>query len=278
MPELPEVETVRTALETATVGKTISAVCTSGKRMRWPIPENIAALIQYGEITALRRRGKYVLMDIRDKQGQALVMLIHLGMSGSVRIYDSEKPEAAKHDHMILDLSDGARIVLNDPRRFGGVDIMPAENHAQHPLLARMGIEPLGNRLDGAFLKEALTGKTVSIKAALLDQRIIAGIGNIYASEACFLAGIHPGRKAGRISLKRCEALAEAIRDVLQAAIAAGGTSLRDHIQPGGDIGYFARALQVYGRSGEDCTECGSQIKEMRQTGRSTYYCPQCQH
>ena len=282
MPELPEVETVRAALDTAARGQAISGVSISGKKMRWPIPKDIDKRISGGEITGLRRRGKYILLDIARPIHQAqVVMLIHLGMSGSVRIYDraSGRLSPKPHDHMVVDLAGGVQIVLNDPRRFGGVCLMASAAEATHPLLANMGIEPLGNRLDGRFLRAAFSNRTTSVKAALLDQRIIAGIGNIYASEACYLAAIHPARKAGRIGEARCQALADAIRQVLQAAIRAGGTSLRDHVQPGGEIGYFVQQLSTYGREGEPCLRCKTiPIRMIRQAGRATYYCPHCQH
>ena len=278
MPELPEVETVRTALDEAARGEVIARVGISGKKMRWPIPADIEKQIAGGKISALRRRGKYILIDI-DKGGATRVMLIHLGMSGSVRIYPQhdKAPAPDKHDHMVIDLVAGQRLVLNDPRRFGGVDVMPPQAELKHPLLAQMGIEPLGNRLDGEFMHAAMKAKATPIKTALLDQRIIAGIGNIYASEALFLAGIHPSRKAGRISRGRFDRLARAIREVLEAAIRAGGTSLRDHVQPGGEIGYFIQELNVYGRDAAPCPVCKTAIRMIRQSGRASYYCPQCQ-
>lgn len=278
MPELPEVETVRTAIDEAARGDTIMKVGISGKKMRWPIPADIEKQIAGGKISALRRRGKYILVDI-DTGKTGLVMLIHLGMSGSVRIYPHQEkaPAPEKHDHMVIDLNSGQRLILNDPRRFGGVDLMAPLEEGKHPLLAQMGIEPLGNRLDGAFMHAAMKAKATPIKTALLDQRIIAGIGNIYASEALYLAGIHPARKAGRISRGRYDDLARGIREVLEAAIRAGGTSLRDHVQPGGEIGYFIQELNVYGRDGAACPSCDATIRMIRQSGRASYYCPQCQ-
>ena len=278
MPELPEVETVRTAIDEAACGDTIMKVNISGKKMRWPIPADIERQIGGGKITALRRRGKYILIDIETENG-GLVMLIHLGMSGSVRIYPhhDKAPAPEKHDHMVIDLLSGQRLILNDPRRFGGVDLLLPREEGKHPLLKQMGIEPLGNRLDGEFMHAAMKAKATPIKTALLDQRIIAGIGNIYASEALFLAGIHPARKAGRISRGRCDDLARTIREVLAAAIREGGTSLRDHVQPGGEIGYFVQKLNVYGRDGAICPSCDATIRMIRQSGRASYYCPQCQ-
>ena len=280
MPELPEVETVRRALEEQALGAEIRDVGTSGKAMRWPVPGDLGAKIRGGRLAGFRRRGKYILVDIggAGRDGEDRVMLVHLGMSGSVRIHPKgARPEPRKHDHLTLGLGGGQRVVLNDPRRFGGVDLMAPGSEPEHKLLRGMGIEPLGNELDGAFLHAAAKGRTSSVKAMLLDQRIVAGIGNIYASEALFDAGISPLRKAGRIGEGRCGALASAIRDVLLRAIGAGGTSLRDHVQPGGDIGYFARELRVYGREGEPCVACGGPVRQARQAGRASFYCPRCQ-
>ena len=280
MPELPEVETVRRALEEMATGSRIESVKTSGKAMRWPIPEDIGKRVGGGRFAGFRRRGKYILADIGQDGGRdGQVMLVHLGMSGSVRIHPpGGRWEARKHDHLILGLGDGQRVVLNDPRRFGGVDLLAPGSEPDHKLIRGMGIEPLGNELDGAYLHARARGRKSAIKAMLLDQRVVAGIGNIYASEALFDAGISPLARAGRISLRRFETLAGTVRAVLLRAIDAGGTSLRDHIQPGGEIGYFARELRVYGREGDPCTRCGSPVRQVRQTGRSSFYCPRCQH
>jgi formamidopyrimidine-DNA glycosylase len=277
MPELPEVETVRTAINETVSGDRINTVNISNKKMRWPIPTTIHERVAGAMLKAARRRGKYILIDITTQQSD-IVMLIHLGMSGSIRIYDRVQDAGAKgqHDHMLVDFTSGKRLVLTDPRRFGGVDLTTPEQEAAHPLLKNMGIEPLGNRLDGDFLRQALKGKKTSIKNALLDQRILAGIGNIYATEALFLASIHPARKAGQISTERYHDLAQSIRQVLETAIRAGGTSLRDHVQPGGEIGYFTQELSVYGR--EACPHCATLVRRIRQSGRASYYCPQCQH
>ena len=281
MPELPEVETVRRALEDAALGAVVRSVETSGQAMRWPIPGDLGERIGGGRLAGFRRRGKYILVDIEGGGGPAAdrVMLVHLGMSGSVRIHPpGARAEPRKHDHMALDLLDGQRVVLNDPRRFGGVDLMRPGSEPDHRLLSGMGIEPLGNELDGAFLHAAAKGRRTSVKAMLLDQRVVAGIGNIYASEALFDARISPLRKAGRIGAGRFAALAAAVREVLLRAIDAGGTSLRDHVQPGGEIGYFARELRVYGRGGAPCPACGAPVRQARQAGRASFYCPRCQH
>ena len=302
MPELPEVETVRTAMESQMQGLLIRKVIISDKRMRWPIPENLPERITGGVIMGVRRRAKYLLIDITSKSGNRQkqpkdeeakktkdwCLLLHLGMSGSVRIYppDHHPPQPQKHDHLIIwagqdqnhDHAGASTImVLNDPRRFGGAQLILRQDQDQHPLLRTLGAEPLGNQWNGAALMTAIKGRKTSIKAALLDQQVVSGIGNIYASEALYQAGISPKRQAGNISKARIETLTGAVKDVLRRAIAAGGTSLRDHVQPGGEIGYFVQKLHVYGREGEACHQCKTPIKMIRQSGRSSFYCPQCQ-
>ena len=307
MPELPEVETVRTAIESQMKGLVINKVTISDKKMRWPIPQDLPEQITGGVIMGVRRRAKYLLIDIdmahdkkwmlsgltkenrEEHKGIEWCLLIHLGMSGSVRIYppDHNTPKQQKHDHLII-RSGGhhptkgqdtglTQMVLNDPRRFGGAQLIKRSDQDQHPLLRALGAEPLGNQWNGEALKEALKGRKTSIKAALLDQRVVSGIGNIYASEALHQARISPRRQAGTISKVKAEALSTAVKDVLMRAIASGGTSLRDHVQPGGEIGYFVQKLHVYGREGQACHHCSSTIKLIRQAGRSSFYCPQCQ-
>ena len=281
MPELPEVETVKNAIADAALGGIVTSVWTSGQKMRWPMPENISKVITKAEIIGLKRRGKYIIMDLAKGNQAQYAMIIHLGMSGSMRIYPKALTEQEKkHDHLVAVVEQNGQaqsLVLNDPRRFGGVQITPYGEDENHPLLKNMGVEPLGNALSAAYMAEAFAGKTAPIKSALLDQRVIAGIGNIYASEALFLAKISPKRQAKNVSMAKLEVLNETIRAVLTKAIEAGGTSLRDHIQPGGEIGYFAQQLNVYGREGEDCHECGKPIKMIRQTGRASFYCSSCQ-
>ena len=281
MPELPEVETVKNAIADAALGGIVTSVWTSGQKMRWPMPENISKVITKAEIIGLKRRGKYIIMDLAKGNQAQYAMIIHLGMSGSMRIYPKALTEQEKkHDHLVAVVEQNGQaqsLVLNDPRRFGGVQITPYGEDENHPLLKNMGVEPLGNALSAAYMAEAFAGKTAPIKSALLDQRVIAGIGNIYASEALFLAKISPKRLAKNVSMAKLEVLNETIRAVLTKAIEAGGTSLRDHIQPGGEIGYFAQQLNVYGREGEDCHECGKPIKMIRQTGRASFYCSSCQ-
>ncbi|NBQ83474.1 MAG: bifunctional DNA-formamidopyrimidine glycosylase/DNA-(apurinic or apyrimidinic site) lyase [Alphaproteobacteria bacterium] len=282
MPELPEVETVKRAIADHALGGEIKSVWQSGKTMRWPIPHDIEKQLTGLTILNLRRRGKYILMDCGNGQVALLTMIVHLGMSGSVRIYPKVMtPEQQKHDHLILTIlgqrGEENTVVLNDPRRFGGVQITAFGEDDQHPLIHKMGVEPLGNAFSAIYMKTQFNGKTAPIKSALLDQRIIAGIGNIYASEALYLAGISPKRMAKAISLSRLEGLKDSVQQVLNQAIAAGGTSLRDHVQPGGEIGYFVQQLNVYGKDDQPCPQCQSPIKMIRQTGRASFYCPRCQ-
>lgn len=280
MPELPEVETVKRAIAQAALSHEIADVLVSGQKMRWPIPVTIKEDITGLSIKDVRRRGKYILMDVGMKDVTHTV-IIHLGMSGSVRIYPKENNiEPKKHDHLTIrtsQVNDGVTLVLNDPRRFGGVQIIEAEHAEQHPLLKRLGVEPLGDGLNTDMMVKAFKSKAAPIKAALLDQHIITGIGNIYASEALYRAGISPKRLAKNVSAAKLDLLCMAIKNVLQDAIAQGGTSLRDHVQPGGEIGYFVQSLDVYGRKGEKCKKCSTPVKEIRQSGRASFYCSTCQ-
>ena len=273
MPELPEVETVRRALVPAMEGGRVEFAHIGRPDLRWPLPPRLAERLTGRRFGTLRRRGKFLLLPLDGDE----TMLMHLGMSGSVRIHDSQ-PDIGKHDHMVLNMSgggnDNAWIVFNDPRRFGWIDLYRGDTH---PMLADMGPEPLGNSFSADSLMAALAGRTGPIKTALLNQQIVAGIGNIYACEALFGAGLSPRRKAGTVRGARAERLVTAIRTVLQRAIEDGGTSLRDHVQPGGEIGYFVQRLSVYGRAGEACHECGSEIRAITQSGRSSFYCPACQ-
>ena len=275
MPELPEVETVRRALVPAMEGRRIAAAHIGRPDLRWPLPPDLAARLTGRVVGVLARRGKFLLLALDGDE----TLLMHLGMSGSVRIHATE-PEIGKHDHMVLSIDAGgpdarpAWIVFNDPRRFGWIDLFRGETH---PMLADMGPEPLGNSFSATHLAAALAGRTGPIKTALLNQQIVAGIGNIYACEALFMAGLSPRRKAGTIRGGRAERLTGAIREVLSRAIEDGGTSLRDHVQPGGEIGYFVQRLSVYGREGQACHSCTTTIRSITQSGRSSFYCPACQ-
>ena len=278
MPELPEVETVRRALVPAMQGRKITAAFVGRDDLRWPLPTDLANRITGKQVISLDRRAKYILIRLSGDE----VLLLHLGMSGSVRIHHVP-PHLAKHDHVMFEMarSDATGqptfVVFRDPRRFGWIDLFPANAERQHKLLAHLGPEPLGNAFSPAFLAACLKTRTGPIKTVLLNQTLVAGLGNIYVSEALFRAGISPRRRASSIRGARADRLASAITDTLRAAIADGGTSLRDHVQPGGDIGYFVQRLAVYGRAGKPCLICAAPVKSLVQAGRSSFYCPRCQ-
>lgn len=250
--------------------------------LRWPFPERMAARLTGARVERLRRRSKYILADL--STGETL--LIHLGMSGRMLIsgtplgkFHHDHPAPEKHDHVVLDIEGGARITFNDPRRFGAMDLFATGEDNAHPLLARLGPEPVGNAFNESYLVAALAGKTAPIKAALLDQRIVAGLGNIYVCEVLHRAGISPKRKAGEISSVRVAALVPVIRAVLDEAIASGGSSLKDYRQADGELGYFQHAFRVYDREGAPCPTpgCTGTIRRIVQSGRSSFYCPVCQ-
>ncbi|PAU97168.1 bifunctional DNA-formamidopyrimidine glycosylase/DNA-(apurinic or apyrimidinic site) lyase [Paracoccus salipaludis] len=279
MPELPEVETVRRGLAPHLVGRRIVRVDQRRPDLRWPMPPDLVQVLTGAQVTGLRRRSKYILADL-DRDA---ALLLHLGMSGRVRIegeglgqFHHDPAVLPRHDHLVLTTEDGTTITLNDARRFGAVDLVRSQDH---PLLAALGPEPLDEDFTPARLAAALAGRRTPIKAALLDQRIVAGLGNIYVCEALFRAGIHPTRPAGRIGPDRVARLHAAIREVLWQAIEAGGSSLRDHRQTSGELGYFQHSFRVYGREGQPCPRegCGGTLKRIVQGGRSTWYCPACQ-
>lgn len=280
MPELPEVETVRAGLVPAMQGQVIAHAAVMRAGLRWPFPTNMAARLGGARVLALRRRSKYILADL--STGETL--LIHLGMSGRMTVsgvqmgdFFHDHPAAAKHDHVVLDMQGGARVTFNDARRFGAMDLLDTAAADMHPLLADIGPEPLGNGFNAPYLAGRLAGKSAPIKAALLDQKLVAGLGNIYVCEVLFRAGIAPDTPAREV--KNAGALVAIIRDVLLQAIAAGGSSLRDYRQADGELGYFQHRFAVYGREGQPCVtpNCGHDIARMVQSGRSTFYCPQCQ-
>ncbi|CTQ33459.1 bifunctional DNA-formamidopyrimidine glycosylase/DNA-(apurinic or apyrimidinic site) lyase [Jannaschia rubra] len=282
MPELPEVETVRRGLTPALAGARLSRVEVNRPDLRWPFPEDMAARLTGTAITGLGRRSKYLLMHL--DTGETLI--VHLGMSGRM-VVDDRTPGAfhhpagwlPQHDHVVFHTEAGARVVFNDARRFGAMDLWPTDDIENHWLIAKLGPEPLGNAFHGDHLVQAFGGRKTSVKAALLDQRVVAGLGNIYVSEALHRAGIAPTRKAGRIARPRVAALVPAIRDVLTEAIAAGGSSLRDHRQADGELGYFQHSFRVYDREGRPCPtpDCSGNIRRIVQSGRSTFHCPACQ-
>ncbi len=292
MPELPEVETVRRGLEPAMVGARLIGVDQRRPDLRFPFPEDFSRRLTGRRIEALGRRAKYLLADLDDAE----ILVMHLGMSGSFRIDPPgrrDRPESngqagaknAAHDHVAFDLSTGARIIYNDPRRFGFMLLIARAELSTHPLFRDVGIEPLGNELDGAALAARFAGKSTSLKAAMLDQSLIAGLGNIYVCEALHRAGLSPRRVAGGMARKdggptqRAHVLAQVIREVLEEAVAAGGSSLRDHRQTDGALGYFQHSFRVYDREGRGCQRpgCGGTVRRIVQAGRATFFCGACQ-
>ncbi len=295
MPELPEVETVRRGLQPVMEGARIVSVETRRPDLRFPFPPDFANRLSGRRIISLGRRAKYLTAEI---EGGPL-LICHLGMSGSFRIeaegaastpgdFHHERSKAASHDHVVFHLASPrgkkSKVVFNDPRRFGFMLFADANN--KHPMLADLGVEPTGNTLDGRLLADLLRGRRAPLKAALLDQTLIAGLGNIYVSEALWRAGLSPRRAAGTIAPangkpgERAEKLASAIRSVIADAIEAGGSSLRDYVHADGSLGYFQHSFSVYDREGEPCRKpgCNGTIARIVQSGRSTFYCPICQH
>ncbi|KRE21382.1 5-hydroxymethyluracil DNA glycosylase [Bosea sp. Root483D1] len=293
MPELPEVETVRRGLEPAMLGERFAKVEQNRPNLRFPLPERFAERLTDRRIEALSRRAKYLIADLDD--GQALVM--HLGMSGRFIVeapgtkptepgaYYNEIGRHLIHDHVVFHLGSGARVTYNDVRRFGFMDLLPRTELETCRHFAGMGIEPLGNELSGELLAKLFSGKIAPLKAALLDQRLIAGLGNIYVCEALFRAGLHPEAAAGSLATptgkprEKAHLLAQIIRDVLEEAIAAGGSTLRDFAHADGSLGYFQHRFKVYDREGDPCVTpgCGHPVKRLVQSGRSTFYCESCQ-
>lgn len=282
MPELPEVETVRRGLAPAMEGRRLARVVQRRPDLRWPLPERFAERLTGRRVLRLGRRSKYLLADLDGDES----LIVHLGMSGRMTVdgalvgdFVHETGAASPHDHVTFDIEGGARITFNDPRRFGAMDLWPTDRLAEHRLLASLGPEPLGNAFSGAHLAERFADRRTSVKAALLDQRTVAGLGNIYVCEALFRAGVAPARLAGSLSRRRVDRLAAAIRETLAEAIEAGGSSLRDYRQADGALGYFQHAFRVYGREGEACVTpgCKGAVARMVQSARSSFWCPRCQ-
>ena len=291
MPELPEVETVRRGLQPAMEGARFTQVTANRDDLRWPLPKDFAHKLKGQTVTGLGRRAKYLLADLSSGD----VLLMHLGMSGSFRVsqgtehtpggYYHERSTDKAHDHVIFEMSSGARIAFNDPRRFGSMKLIRRDKLDEEPLLRALGPEPLGNAFDAAMLAHACRGKKTSLKAALSDQKIVAGLGNIYVCEALHRAHLSPRRLASTIATRtgapteRAEKLVTAIKAVLNDAIAAGGSSLRDHRRTDGALGDFQHNFRVYDREGQKCPTqgCPGTIKRIVQTGRSTFFCPVCQ-
>ncbi len=270
MPELPEVETTRQGIAPHCEGQTITRVQVHNPNLRWPVPEDLPQQLEGRVIRSVDRRAKYLLLHTDTGS-----VIVHLGMSGSLRVINDAAP-ARNHDHVEVTLESGAILRYHDPRRFGCW--LWTDSVASHPLIARLGPEPLSDEFTGALLFRLSRGRQTPVKSFIMDSHVVVGVGNIYANEALYKAGIHPRRQAGRISLDRYQRLAAAIREILSGAILVGGTTLRDFVNSDGQPGYFAQSLLVYGRAGEPCPECHSPLKEIRLNNRSTVYCTRCQH
>ncbi|MDC0551735.1 bifunctional DNA-formamidopyrimidine glycosylase/DNA-(apurinic or apyrimidinic site) lyase [Amylibacter sp.] len=288
MPELPEVETVCKGLIPAMVGKKIRVANILRSGLRWPFPKNMDQRLTGVTVLNIRRRSKYILCDLDNDE----TLVIHLGMSGRMTIsYPDNNVKGvlgdfnfihtipAKHDHVLLDMLDGTRISYNDARRFGSMDLIKTFALDDHKLFKTLGPEPLGNEFNSLYLSSKLSGKSAPIKSALLDQRIVSGLGNIYVCESLWRAGVSPKRLSGKVSRKKIDVLVPVIRDVLREAISAGGSSLKDHRQANGDLGYFQHSFAVYGREGKKCSSvnCSELVKRIVQSGRSSFYCAKCQ-
>lgn len=279
MPELPEVETVRRGLEPALLDRVLVRVLVRRRDLRRPLPDDFEARLTGRRVTAVGRRAKYLLISL--DSGDCLIG--HLGMSGRFRIFGPEAPEPERHDHILFETDRGDSVRFNDPRRFGLMAVARTDGLDDHPLLALLGPEPLGNDFSGPVLVTRLAGRRGPIKTALLDQSVVAGLGNIYVCEALFRAGLSPLRGTASVTGRRAERLVRAIRQTLNEAIAAGGSSLRDHRRPSGELGYFQHGFAVYGRTGQACPVCDGDsavsggIRRIVQGGRSTFYCARCQ-
>ncbi len=275
MPELPEVETVVRGLRPCLEGRRLARVEQRSAGLRFPFPENFAARLEGRRVIRIGRRAKYILMHLDDGQ----VLLCHLGMSGRMTVTHGAESPPDKHDHVVLTTDEGREVRFNDARRFGIMDLVPEAELGVHPLLAGLGPEPLGNDFNGPELARRLAGKRSPIKAALLDQRVVAGLGNIYVCESLFFAGLSPRRKAYTVQGRRAERLAHAVREVLGRAIEAGGSSLRNFVQASGELGYFQHSWAVYGREGAPCPGCDCDpaasggVRRIVQSNRSTFYC-----
>lgn len=271
MPELPEVETTLRGVAPHVVGRTIAAVRVFDRRLRWPVPAGLEKRLAGLAINGVERRSKYLLF-----RTAAGTLIVHLGMTGSLRVHRVAPPRRA-HDHVDIVLDDGTTLRYHDPRRFGAMLWMPADAQG-HPLLDRLGPEPFDPAFDAEYLFRATRGKRAAIKLALMDNHIVVGVGNIYANEALFRAGIRPGVAAGRVSKPRLARLVAAVREVLSEAIAKGGSTLRDYVDSAGEPGYFQLNYHVYGRAGAACRVCRTPVRLLRLGQRASYYCPACQH
>lgn len=270
MPELPEVETSRRGIDPHICGRTIARSVVRQSQLRWPVSPQITTLMPGQTVLSTRRRGKYILIETTNGH-----IIIHLGMSGSVRILPAGAP-AAKHDHLDIEFSHDVMLRYTDPRRFGCI-LWSGDAIDEHPLLASLGPEPLADSFDARYLYQRSRGRKTPIKSFIMDSHVVVGVGNIYANEALFMAGIRPLAEAGSVSRVRMERLVMCIKQVIAHAITVGGTTLRDFVGGDGKPGYFKQSLQVYGRGGEACKQCGGTLQEVRLSARSTVFCKRCQ-
>ncbi|MGB0843422.1 MAG: bifunctional DNA-formamidopyrimidine glycosylase/DNA-(apurinic or apyrimidinic site) lyase [Alphaproteobacteria bacterium] len=273
MPELPEVETVMRGLEPVLTSASFSTIIQRRPNLRYPIPDNFVERLKNQQVLNLQRRAKYIL--IRMSSGES--MLIHLGMSGRVTISKDLGQDFEKHDHLIFETDNGHQIRYHDPRRFGFVDLFPTDEEGDHPRLKDLGPEPLSNAFSGPSLFASFVGKNTPVKTAIMEQKRVVGVGNIYACESLYKAGINPCSKAGNLNLTQAEDLVSSIKQTLQRAIEVGGSSLNDYVQASGELGYFQHEWQVYGRENEPCHTCKDPIMRITQAQRSTFYCKTCQ-
>lgn len=271
VPELPEVETTRRGIASQVTGRVVTAFDLHEARLRWPVPRSLGPAIVGARIIEVRRRAKYLLVALEGSR----TLLLHLGMSGNLRVLPADLPRL-KHDHFDLRLDSGATLRFNDPRRFGSLHLIEGDT-AAHPLLRDLGPEPLESAFDAQYLWQAARARRLAAKPFLMNAKVVVGVGNIYASEALFCAGIRPGRQARRLKREEIDRLVAAVKTVLSKAVEVGGTTLRDYVGADGAPGYFRQQLFVYERAGEPCHRCGSTIRQRVQAQRSTYWCTQCQ-
>lgn len=273
MPELPEVETVCQGISPTLIKHKIAKVVVRRKDLRFPIPENFIPAIEDKIVQAVSRRAKYILITFSD----STILMIHLGMSGKVLVYPKKRAQHEKHDHVSFYLDNGTELAFNDPRRFGFMDITTTHDLDTHKAITHLGVEPLGNHLHADYLKEQFKNRSIPIKQALMNHEIIVGVGNIYASESLFDAGISPFTPAKKLSKNTLSDLIVSVQKILRDAIASGGSTLKDYTTSNGDAGYFQHSFQVYSRENNPCFKCESAIKKCTQGGRSTFYCSNCQ-
>ena len=272
MPELPEVETVCRGIHSEIKGRTIKEIWQSNKKMRFSAPDNFSEVLIGSKITDVKRRSKYILIELNN----GYYLVIHLGMSGRI-LFQDKNYETKKHDHLIIDFDDEKNLVFNDTRRFGLYTIIISDELEQHKLFKELGIEPLKPEFNGNYLRSMFKNKSANIKQAIMDAKNLVGVGNIYASESLFRSKINPSIAANKLPLKKLQLLSDKIKEVLNEAIASGGSTLRDYVRSDGDIGYFQNKHYVYGRENLPCFICGSKVKKIVQQGRSSFYCSKCQ-